>query len=62
MIMAESITGMIFFSSFMLALSSSVASVFMPYRYRHVAEGVAGVAMVLMVLSLAAAIVAAIVI
>jgi hypothetical protein len=60
--MAESTIGMIFFSSFMLALSSSVVSVFMPYQYKHVAEGVAGVAMVLMVLALAAVVVAAIVI
>jgi hypothetical protein len=60
-IMAETIIGMIFFSTFMLALSSSVVSVFMPYRFKHVVEGVAGVAMVLMVLVLAAAVVAAIV-
>ena len=60
--MAESIIGMIFFSTFMLALSSSVVSVFMPYRYKHVVEGIAGIAIVLMVLALAAAVVAAIVI
>jgi hypothetical protein len=60
--MAESIIGMIFFSSFMLALSSSVVSVFMPYRYKHVVEGIAGIAIVLMVLALVAAVVAAMVI
>ena len=60
--MAESIIGMIFFSNFMLALSSSVVSVFMPYRYKHVVEGIAGIAIVLMVLALAAAVIAAMVI
>lgn len=59
--MVLTILGIMFFSTFMLTLFSSVMTVFTPYRLRPVMEGLAGFGMIVMMLSLAAAVVASIV-
>lgn len=60
--MVQTIIGILFFSTFLVSMFSSVMTVFTPHKIRPVMEGLAGVSVVVMLLLLAAAVAASLII